>query len=64
MFDPHPALMHMLWLSLSASQVGLYRAASVGDDIVLYEDDECTKSVGTLYGMRQQAEKVFLLVGC
>lgn len=37
--------------------VGFYRAASQGDDILLFEDDECTKPVGTLFGLRQQAEK-------
>jgi len=41
--------------------VGFYPANSVGDDILIYEDDDWPRDadsmLGRLYGLRQQAEK-------
>jgi len=37
--------------------IGFYPAHGVGDDIVMYEDESRTKVVGTLHGLRQQAER-------
>lgn len=37
--------------------VTFWAANSIGDDIELYEDDKRDKKAGTMYGLRQQAEK-------
>ena len=37
--------------------VGIYPAASVGDDIHVYSSEERTDHVATFHGLRQQAEK-------
>ena len=37
--------------------VGIWRAATVGDDIELYGDSGRDDVIATLYGLRQQAEK-------
>jgi len=37
--------------------IGIYPAHGVGDDVELYEDETRTKVIGTLYGLRQQAER-------
>ena len=36
--------------------VGFYPANSIGDDIIIYESDDRTKSNAVLHGLRQQAE--------
>ena len=43
-------------LTLNAA-FGLWPAASVGDDIVLYEDDARTTEIATLHTLRQQTKK-------
>ncbi|HRK56859.1 MAG TPA: vitamin B12 dependent-methionine synthase activation domain-containing protein, partial [Burkholderiaceae bacterium] len=44
------------WISASAV-VGLYPAASVGDDIEIYADESRSQVLFTWYGLRQQTQK-------
>jgi len=38
--------------------VGFYPANGVQEDIELYSDDDRTEKIGTLFGLRQQLEKI------
>jgi 5-methyltetrahydrofolate--homocysteine methyltransferase len=57
LFDDAQALLRRIveekWISASAV-VGFWPANSIGDDIVLYEDDTRTKQRATLHTLRQQ----------
>ncbi|WP_372366537.1 methionine synthase [Candidatus Uabimicrobium sp. HlEnr_7] len=44
-------------LLIANGVVGLYPANSVGDDIVVYSDEERTNIITTFHSLRQQAEK-------
>jgi 5-methyltetrahydrofolate--homocysteine methyltransferase len=44
-------------LFIAKAIVGFYAASSQGDDILLYEDDSRTKTIGTLFGLRQQNQR-------
>lgn len=37
--------------------LGIFPAERVGDDVVLFSDEERTQSIGTAYGLRQQTER-------
>ena len=37
--------------------LGIFPAERVGDDVVLFSDDERTQTIGTAYGLRQQTER-------
>ena len=37
--------------------LGIFPAERVGDDVVLFSDEERTKPIGTAYGLRQQTER-------
>lgn len=60
LFDDAQALLQRIVkekLFTAKGVLGFYPAASVGDDIVMYEDDSRAKVVGTLYGLRQQSHR-------
>ena len=37
--------------------LGIFPAERVGDDVVLFSDEDRTQSIGTAYGLRQQTER-------
>ena len=37
--------------------LGIFPAERVGDDVVLFSDEERTQTIGTAYGLRQQTER-------
>lgn len=37
--------------------LGIFPAERVDDDVVLFSDEERTKTIGTAYGLRQQTER-------
>lgn len=37
--------------------LGIFPAERVGDDVVLFSDEDRTQTIGTAYGLRQQTER-------
>jgi len=60
LFEDAQAMLKEIVAQKSLQAVGVvafYPAQSVGEDIDVFEDEECTTKLATFFGLRQQAEK-------